>query len=137
MKKQSYNWLNRLIERITRSDSSNNDYFMYYGYTVTLQSGMSDYVDVMVQDARGNYIFDFSFDFWTEKLCFDTYGEYDQRDIIINAFKRYYRVSVGWDAPWHEEMKNLKDSLSYEDNEAEDVQRIQAEIEALRMRKAA
>ena len=137
MKKQSYNWLNRLIERITRSDSSNNDYFMYYGYTVTLQSGTRDYVAVMIQDAKGNNIFDFSFDFWTEKLCFERYGEYEERDLIIEAFKRWYRVSVGWDAPWHEEMKNLKEALDDPDNEEEDVQRIQAEIEALRMCEAA
>ena len=137
MKKQSYKWLYRLIDRITKDDASNNDYFTYYGYIITLQSGTRCYMDVMIQDAKGNNIFDFSFDFWTEKLCFERYGEYEERDLIIEAFKRWYRVSVGWDAPWHEEMKNLEKALDDPDNEEEDVQRIQAKIEALMTRKAA
>ena len=41
MKKPRYNYIQKLIDRITKSGQSNNDCFTYYGHLVELQSGTS------------------------------------------------------------------------------------------------
>ena len=50
MANKTYKWLKRLIDRITKSEQANNDYFEYYGHRITLQSGTRDYVSVNVAD---------------------------------------------------------------------------------------
>ena len=55
MAKKSYKWLSRLIDKITKSDCPNNNYFMYYGHHVTLESGTPDYVSVNIaEDNKGS-----------------------------------------------------------------------------------
>lgn len=102
MKKKSYKWLARLVDKITKNDCQNNNYFTYYGREIILQSGTRDYVDVLIQDYDGQI--NFTFDFWTEEIVFETYNDWDERDAIINAFKKFYdNASVEYDAPWEKE----------------------------------
>ena len=51
MKRKRYNYINRLVEKITTSPSNNME-FCYYGHLVSLQSGTTDYVDVTVIPAN-------------------------------------------------------------------------------------
>jgi hypothetical protein len=39
MKTKKYNWLARLIDKVTKADCPNNDSFYYYGRNVVLSSG--------------------------------------------------------------------------------------------------
>jgi hypothetical protein len=142
MAKKSYKWLSRLIDKITKSDCPNNNYFRYYGRIVTLQSGTRDYVSVNISelDSRGFSVnqIDFSFDFWTKELVFSGYNNYDERDAIINAFKGIYndrleRVRVT-DYPWEEDEKLY---LPMIDNEEYDQETIMQEYKALFERKVA
>lgn len=141
MAKKTYKWLARLIDKITKSDCPNNNFFLYYGREVNLQSGTRDYVSVTIsEDDRGwkvNQI-SFSFDFWTKELVFTGYNNYDERDAIINAFKEIYNdffdcVSVE-DYPWQEEEKFY---LPLVDNDEYDQEKIMREYNALLKRKAA
>ena len=86
MEKTNYKWLARLVNRITKEGQPNNDSFSYYGHEVSLSSGTRDYVAVWIPDWR----LDFSFDFWTKELIFTSYGEYEERDTIIRAFRAIY-----------------------------------------------
>lgn len=52
MEKNNYNWLTRLINKITRKEESNNQSFVYYGHLVHVQSGTVDFMDVTVQHSR-------------------------------------------------------------------------------------
>lgn len=73
MKKLKYNYIKKLIDRITKSGQSNNDCFTYYGHLVELQSGTSGYVSVTLyktDDRYGGELADFSFDYWTLELHF-------------------------------------------------------------------
>lgn len=100
MAKKRYAWLERLIDRITRNEQSNNDYFDYYGHRVTLQSGMRDYMDVIIADWNDRNQITFQFDFLTKELNFTGYNNYDERDAIIRGFRRCYaRVCID-DEPW-------------------------------------
>lgn len=44
--KKKYNFISRLINKITLNSQSNNDSFSYYGHWVELQSGTVDYMSV-------------------------------------------------------------------------------------------
>lgn len=139
MKTKKYNWLARLIDRITKSEQPNNDYFEYYNHRVTLQSGTRDYVDVTVSDMDYRNQISFSFDYWTKELCFESYNDYDERDAIIKAFKCIYNdgrdsVGIGWDGPWQEEEKFYAPML---DNDEYDQDNIKREYNELLSRKAA
>ena len=139
MKTKKYNWLARLIDRITKSEQPNNDYFEYYNHRVTLQSGTRDYVSVTVSDMDYHNQISFSFDYWTKKLCFEGYNDYDERDAIIKAFKRIYNdgwdsVVIEWDGPWQEEEKFYTPML---DNDEYDQYKIKREYNELLSRKAA
>ena len=139
MSKKKYNWLVRLIDRITRSEQPNNDCFEYYGHRVTLQSGTRDYVSVTISDMDYRNQTSFSFDYWTKELDFEGYNSYDERDVIIKAFKRIYSdrresVSIGYDEPWEEERKFYEPML---DNDEYDQEDIKKEYERLMSREAA
>lgn len=58
-----YNWAKRLVNKITKKDCPNNNYFWYYNHEINLQSGTRDYVDCFI-DKKHN----FTFDFWTREL---------------------------------------------------------------------
>lgn len=138
MKKKSYKWLARLIDKITKTDCPNNNYFWYYGREINLQSGTRDYVSVTIaEDDRGwrkNQI-EFNFDFWTKELDFECYNNYDERDAIIKAFKSIYgRISIENDAPWEEEKKFY---LPMIDNDEYDQEKIWKEYRELLSHKAA
>lgn len=139
MSKKKYNWLVRLIDRITRSEQPNNDYFEYYGHRVTLQSGTRDYVSVTISDMDYRNQTSFSFDYWTKELDLEGYNSYDERDVIIKAFNRIYNdrlesVSIGYDEPWEEERKFYEPML---DNDEYDQEDIKKEYERLMSREAA
>ena len=70
MEKNKYNWLTRLINKITRKEESNNQSFVYYGHLVHVQSGTVDFMDVTVCNTAdgGDVLASFSFDFWTKEL---------------------------------------------------------------------
>ena len=140
MKKKSYKWLARLVDKITKTDCPNNNYFGYYGHIVTLSSGTRDYVSVTIaENDRGwqkNQI-EFNFDFWTKKLDFECYNDYDERDAIIKAFKSIYgrnNISVVYDAPWEKEEKFY---LPMIDNDEYDQESIMREYNELLSHKAA
>ena len=109
MKKPRYNYIRKLIDRITKSGQSNNDSFTYYGHLVELQSGTRDYVSVTLyktDDRYGGELADFSFDYWTLQLHFVSTVGKSMTEKIINAFRHLY-------AP-------RKISVSYDENEYED-----------------
>lgn len=126
---KNYKWLARLIDKITKSEQSNNDYFTYYGHQITLQSGTCDYVDVYIDNK-----INFAFDFWTKELDFFDYNCYDERDAIIKAFKRYYGHISITDQPWDEEVKFYESMI---DNDEYDQESVKKEHEALMAKKAA
>ena len=139
MKKKTYKWLERLIDRITKTEQSNNDPFIYYGRRITLESGTRDYVSVHISDMDYRNQKEFSIDFWTYELDFTSYEDYDERDAIIRAFKRIYNdgwgnVHVGYDAPWEEERKFLEPMVG---DEEYDQDCIMKEYEELMSREAA
>lgn len=98
MKKKSYKWLFRLIDKITNKDCPNNNHFIYYGHNVDLTSGTRDYVSCYVSKSdlsrRSVPIIDFSFDFWTKELVFDFYTDYEIRNAVFHAFKSLYDGDV-------------------------------------------
>ena len=109
MKKPRYNYIRKLMDRITKSGQSNNDSFTYYGHLVELQSGTRDYVSVTLyktDDRYGGELADFSFDYWTLQLHFVSTVGKSMTEKIINAFRHLY-------AP-------RKISVSYDENEYED-----------------
>lgn len=134
MKTKKYNWLARLINRITKSEQSNNDYFNYYGHRITLQSGTRDYVDVHISDMDYKNQVNFTFDFWTYDLVFFQYNEYEERDAIVRAFKKYYGHIDITDEPWDEEVKFYEPMI---DNDEYDQESVKREYNELMNHKAA
>lgn len=134
MKTKKYNWLARLINRITKSEQSNNDYFNYYGHRITLQSGTRDYVDVHISDMDYKNQVNFTFDFWTYDLVFFQYNEYEERDAIVRAFKEYYGHIDITDEPWDEEVKFYEPMI---DNDEYDQESVKREYNELMNHKAA
>lgn len=137
MAKKSYKWLSRLIDRITRDDCPNNNYFWYYGHEVILQSGTRNYVSVIVsEDDRGWRInqISFNFDFWTGELVFEGYNNYDERNAIINGFKEFYNYLRIVDNPWREELSVLEPMI---DNEEYYQDEVMKEYKALLEKKVA
>ena len=135
MKTKKYNWLARLIDRITKKEQPNNDYFEYYNHLVTLQSGTRDFVDVYISDRDYCNQINFSFDYWTYDLAFFSYNDYDERDAIIKAFRKFYgEIDIKYDEPWEEAVKEYE---QYLDPEEYDQDKIRPEYDAIMARKAA
>ncbi len=89
----TYRWINRLIDRITSVNQSNNDTFTFFGHNVTLLSGTRDYVDVTVNETSDLYsqtIAEFTFDFWTKELVIGHCKDDKLEEVIISAYKRIY-----------------------------------------------
>lgn len=53
--KKRYNFISRLINKITLNSQSNNDSFSYYGHWVELQSGTVDYMSVTIYNTSDRY----------------------------------------------------------------------------------
>ena len=87
--KKKYNWIKKLIGRITSADAPLNNFFTYYGYEVNQTSGTADYTSVYITGKHG-CIVDFSFDFWTYELNFVSYADDDVRMAVVEAFLEYY-----------------------------------------------
>ena len=74
MKKENenrqYNNINRLIDKLTRTEQSLNDTFNYYEFNVIMQSGTNGYFNAHVSLKEDNYCYiaSFSFDYWTKEV---------------------------------------------------------------------
>lgn len=93
MKQPTYNYIKRLIDRITTVSQSNNDSFTYYRHLVELQSGTNGYVSVTLYKTENRYegeLADFSFDYWTLELHFVCTVGKNLTESIINAFRCFY-----------------------------------------------
>ena len=134
MATKSYRWLGRLIDKITKEDCPNNNYFEYYGHRITLQSGTRDYMDVYIRNKDDREQVNFTYDFWTDELTFFSYNNYDERNAIIKAFKSIYRSIDITDEPWEEERKFYEPML---DNDEYDHDCIKREYDELMNNKAA
>ena len=120
MKQKSYKWLKRLVDKITKTDCPNNNYFWYYGHEVTLQSCQSDFMDVIIEDDESTICFDF--DFYYKELNLQSYRDYDERDAIINAFRSVYgRIVIGYDEPWDDEEKLYLPIINNDDYDQENI----------------
>lgn len=109
MRQPRYNYIQKLIDRITKSGQSNNDCFTYYGHLVELQSGTRDNVSVTLYKTDDRYsgeLADFSFDYWTLELHFvGTVGK-TLTEKIISAFRHFYaprKIRVSYDKNEYED----------------------------------
>lgn len=106
--KKKYNFISRLINKITLNSQSNNDSFSYYGHWVELQSGTVDYMSVTIYNTSDRYsgtLVEFQFDFWTMELCFDAVSCDEVYDTVVKAFKGVYynrRIRVIEQKPYYE-----------------------------------
>lgn len=96
---KQHKWIGRLIQKITRKEQSCNDTFSFYGHLVVLQSGTTDYMDVLVymgDDQWSGMLAEFTFDYWTYELYIEYAEENDLAQTIISSFKEIYgnRVKV-------------------------------------------
>ena len=92
MKRKRYNYINRLVEKITTSPSNNME-FCYYGHLVSLQSSTEGYVTVTIYIKADRYsgeLADFSFDFWTYELYVEYVEDEHLFDAIVQAFRYFY-----------------------------------------------
>lgn len=119
MRKPTYNFIHRLIGRITSSGQSNNDSFTYFGHFVELQSGTTDYVAVTIYNSNDRYkgeMTSFCFDYWTKELFFESSACKALTEKIIRAFKSHYgRICVSYD-----EMEYEDEDTTYEYDETDE-----------------
>lgn len=103
MATKQYNFIDRLIGKITLKSQSNNDMFCYYRHLIVLQSGTKDYVSVTIHhttDPYSSVLVNFSFDYWTYRLHFIHTGYKIPTDRVLNAFRSIYsttRICVSFD----------------------------------------
>lgn len=82
--------LNKLIEKITNTNTSNNCEFDYYGYHITMLSGTIDYTEVTIHNKDKNVILQFTLDFLTKGCVIENYEDYDIRDSLVNTLNELY-----------------------------------------------
>lgn len=119
--RKTYRFIDRLIDKVTTSDS-NNMSFTHYGHLVELESGTEDYISVTIYNTTDRYkgtLADFSYDYWTHELHF-LYSECKiLTERIINAFKFLYSprtIRISYDEEEYED-----EDTTYEyDEEDED-----------------
>ena len=65
-----YPYLNRLIKKITSNNTPDNTTFIYYNtMQVNIQSGTSDYMDVIIRNVKtDDEIASFTFDYLTMEI---------------------------------------------------------------------
>lgn len=95
--------LNKLIEKITNTNTSNNCEFDYYGYHITMLSGTTDYTDVTIQNKDKNVILQFTLDFLTKECVIENYEDYDLRDSLVNTLNELYYGTMRFSDPVIEE----------------------------------
>lgn len=121
MKQPTYNFVKRLIGRVTLSSQSDNDSFIYYGHFIELQSGTADYVSVTIHKTVDRYegeITCFSFDYLTKELHFVFSECKALTEKIINAFTTFYaprRIRISYDKMEYED-----EDATYEYDEADE-----------------
>lgn len=87
--------IKNLVRRITNTNQPNNASFTYYGFHVSLQSGLNDYVSAWVKDPDDSCtILEFSIDFLTKKLYVQFAMSDKTKTDLINAVKSLYGKSL-------------------------------------------
>lgn len=108
MKPRTYNYIERLVNRITRNSQSFNDSFNYYRRKVVLQSSMRDFCVVIVTevDDRGfGNILEFDVDYLTMKLHFNTTQCRRMTQKVIDAFTDIYdEIKVSYHPEYKDEL---------------------------------
>ncbi len=91
-KKISYKWIDRLVDKITKTEAPLNNEFDYYGRRIIQSSGTPDYTAVTIWDDNSRYgdLASFSFGFLTKNLHFEGYENDDIREAIVMAFVKLY-----------------------------------------------
>ena len=110
--------LNKLIEMITYTNTSNNAEFDYYGYHITMLSGTIDYTNVTIQNKSKNVILQFTLDFLTKECDIEYYEDYNLRDSLVNTLNELYYGTMRFTDPVIEEeldfWKRLVDNPEYD-----------------------
>lgn len=91
-----YNYIRRLVEKITASPSNNME-FCYYRHLVSLQSGIPGYVAVTLYNTTDRYsgeLADFSFDYHTHELYVEYVDNGRLYDAIVRAFQAIYGKGI-------------------------------------------
>lgn len=87
-----YRYINRIVDRLTSSDS-NNEEFTLYSHFAEKQSGMGGFFAATIYSGTDRYsgeVADFSYDYWTHSLYIESAESRQAADAIINAFKSIY-----------------------------------------------
>lgn len=87
-----YPYLNRLIKKITSNNTPDNTTFIYYNtMQVNIQSGTSDYMDVIIRNVKTNdEIASFTFDYLTMEIDILFADTNDIAMDIMHSFKQAY-----------------------------------------------
>lgn len=151
--KAKYGWMKRLIDKITNSNQSNNDYFNFYGHEINLSSGTTDYVAVDIYDVyhcdrtwkdpktgyyhceswqQRDHIASFDFDYLTMELHLEYYETENIRTAIIKGFKHFYpELRKLSDDGVEEDIKTYESHLGDPDYDQEDVEKSISEAQEL------
>lgn len=107
-RKKTYRFVERLIDKVTTSES-NNMCFTCYGHLVELLSGTADYVSVTIYNTDDRYegeMADFSFDYLTKELHFVSSESKALTEKIISLFGMLYsrrNIRVSYDETEYED----------------------------------
>ncbi len=93
MAKKQYQYLVRLIEKITHKDFPSNTSFLYYGHYINVLSGCH-FIYVSIHEKSDIFVREiasFNFDFDLKELVLESYLSNNMKEAIIQGFKRHYR----------------------------------------------
>lgn len=87
-----YPYLNRLIKKITSNNTPDNTTFIYYNtMQVNIQSGTSDYMDVIIRNVKtDDEIASFTFDYLTMEINILFADTNDIAMDIMHSFRQVY-----------------------------------------------
>lgn len=91
------NWIYKLVDKVTKKETSNNTCFSYYKKWVIIQSGTWDYMDVIVSSHWSEAAFlSFNFDYATMELSIVQYENDKMYNTVVDAFKKIYgnRITI-------------------------------------------
>lgn len=118
--KKTYRFVERLIDKVTTSESDNMC-FTCYGHLVELLSGTADYVSVIIYNTDDRYdgeMVDFSFDYLTKNLHFVSSESKALTEKIISVFGVLYpccHIRVSYD-----EMEYVDEDTTYDYDETDE-----------------